>query len=791
MMTIVRNDTAAEHMIPTKLFVPPQRHSLIPRPRLINRLNRQQFGKLTVVVAPAGFGKTTLVTTWLTQLSTTHNQETASNHTSVAWLSLDTDDNRFVRFFTYFIAAVQTVDSEFAQALLSSLQLPSPPSHNAFVQKRLHELTRLDRPLLIVLDDYHTITNDEIHEALRTLIDYMPFTMHLVITSRAEPPFPLARLRVQDQLVEIRAADLRCTLDEAKAFFEQTMGLQLTESAIAKLEERTEGWIAGLQLAALSLRDAPDTEQFLADFRGDHRQIADYLLEEVFRHQPPEVQNFLLQTAVLTRFCADLCDDLAIAKDVEIDELHCGCDENMVFPTARPDKAKPCFHTELGLASISSNLNAQQIVDYLENANLFLIPLDARRRWYRYHHLFAQLLQDRLIRTRGQEWRNLLHKRASRWFADQQLMEEAIAHAVEGQDFDGAARLVATVPLESLWGQQSASLLKQWGPMIPTKFLLRHPHALVSVAAAHLFMGDVDHFNNLLGLCEDLQREDIESIAGEYTLFQCIQCQSSGDFRRALHLAEEAGEILSDRVSPLQAVAMNQIAASLLQLGDLALAEQMLVKARRLIAQVGAPSLDIHLQIISTYGSLALMRADHRQAHRLYREGVVLVEQADSPPPPRLGFMYTGLGQVHYERNELDEATAAYAQARTWAARSGLFDLRMHTLVGEIALLCQKGDAAAAQSRLAEYHQSGYEGHYQHMTHLTESVVANFRLRLGELDEAVRWADTCGFGLTDRPDNGLRFFTVAAKVGYKFFMQTEGCSRISPLMVIFCPRLLP
>lgn len=713
--------------------MPPQRPLLVPRPRLIDRLDQESNGKVTLVSAPAGFGKTTLVAHWLSRLpekdSGSHSPARPLARSRIAWLSLDENDNLFPRFFIYFIAAIQTVYPELARGLLSSLQTSPPPDDEAVLPALLHELATLEQPLLVTLDDYHVIDNEAIHQAVSGLIDFMPPALRLVITGRDEPPLPLPRWRVRGQLTEIRAADLRFTADEAAAFLRQTMGLQLDQEVVATLEERTEGWVAGLQLAALSLRDEADAQAFVADFGGSNRQVADYLLEEVLYHQPREVQSFLLQTSILDRFRAELCDHVTVTGDRRTEYA----EQTEHAPVSRPPSL--------------------ELLEHLERTNLFLIPLDAHRHWYRYHHLFSQLLRDRLRRDHSPGQIDELHRRASAWFASRGLLEEAIRHALEGHDPDEAARLVATIPTDSLWDQGNTSLLKKWGQLIPAESLRSHPRSLISIAAAYLVTGDIHPFNTYLALCEG-----IESVHGEYALLKCTLVRNEGDFGQALHLAQEAGEFLPEKEVTLRAVALMQIANNLLRLGDLDQAERALVQARRLLANSGATSPNIHLQAIQLQGIVSLYRADFAQAQGLYREGLALAEASPAGTPPMIGVMYAELGRVHYEWNELVEAATNFALARSWAERTGISDIRVAALVGEIQLSCQRGEATAVEPHLETLRDFSRQGHLQDVIDLTESLIALYYLRLGKLEHSVRWANASNFKLTDRSDSTQRSY---------------------------------
>ena len=371
-------------LLTTKLHLPAPRRDLVQRPHLRQRLDQAvRLGhKLSLVSAPAGFGKTTLVATWLAS-----SEETLSRP---AWLSLDEEDNDPARFWTYVIAALNTIDEGLGQEALAALRSSQRPPLDALVTQLINDLNCHPDPLLLVLDDYHTIRSQEVHGSIRFLLDHAPANLHLIITSRADPPLPLPRLRARREITEIRAAQLRFTGEEAAVLFNRILGLSLSEDDIDALETRTEGWITGLQLAALSLRGRPDAPAFIREFAGSNRYVLDYLVEEVLHRQPEHLQAFLLQTSVLDRMTGGLCEAV----------------------TGQDDGARTLAQ--------------------LERDNLFLVPLDDKRQWYRYHHLFADLLRHRLTAagaSLGCAPPRLLHRRASSWYQDRELADGAIRHA--------------------------------------------------------------------------------------------------------------------------------------------------------------------------------------------------------------------------------------------------------------------------------------------------------------------------------------------------------------------------
>ena len=331
-------------ILATKLHIPPRRPNVVPRPRLIQRLNEGLSRKLTLVSAPAGFGKSTLVSEWITDCDR-----------PAAWLSLDEEHNAPPRFLAYLVAALQTIAPEIGGSVQSMFQSSQPPAIETILTALLNEIATIPDNFILVLDDYHVIEAPAVDVALAFLIQHLPPQMHLIIATREDPQLPLARLRACGQLTELRATDLRFTSAEAAEFLNQVMGLGLSAEEIAALENRTEGWIAGLHLAALSMQRSEDITDFIQSFTGSHRFVLDYLVEEVLHQQPESVQTFLLQTSILDRLCGLLCD--AVTMD----------------PSAA----------------------GQETLAYLERANLFIVPLDNERRWYRYHHLFAGFLRQR------------------------------------------------------------------------------------------------------------------------------------------------------------------------------------------------------------------------------------------------------------------------------------------------------------------------------------------------------------------------------------------------------------
>ncbi|MFN2168528.1 MAG: AAA family ATPase, partial [Anaerolineae bacterium] len=376
-------------ILQTKLFVPPIRPELVSRPRLIERLNTGQDRKLTLLSAPAGFGKTTLLSEWVTQ-----------SQGQTAWLSLDKEDNDEVRFWTVVIAAIQTIQDSLGRDAMQLLHAPQPPATQVILTKLLNQVADLPRGIVLVLDDYHLISEPAIHEGLSFLLEHQPPQLHVAISTRADPPLPTHRLRARGQLTELRAGDLRFTADEAAAFLNSAMRLDLAREDVEALEARTEGWIVGLQLAALSLQGRTDASQFIAAFSGSHHYVLEYLAEEVVHRQPEPVQRFLMQTSILDSLCGPLCNALTGQSDGEA------------------------------------------MLAHLRQRNLFILPLDDEHRWFRYHHLFADLLGNLLRKEWPPELIRAIHLRACEWYAQNGLAAEAVSHALAARDFHRTAQLI-------------------------------------------------------------------------------------------------------------------------------------------------------------------------------------------------------------------------------------------------------------------------------------------------------------------------------------------------------------
>ena len=427
-------------LLETKLYVPKLRRGLVSRPRLSERLGRGAESKLTLISAPVGFGKTTLLAEWLAA--------TPEAERSTAWLSLDPSDNHPALFWTNLITALQAVAPGVGAGALSLLQEPQPPPIETVLAPLLNELGAVAHDTVLVLDDYHVVDGPDVQGGMAFLLEHLPPRVHLVITTRADPALPLGRLRAGGELVEIRAADLRFTPDEATAYLNEAMGLDLAAQDVAALEGRTEGWIAALQLAALSIQGREDVAGFVAGFAGDDRAIVDYLVEEVLQRQPERVRSFLLQTSILGRLSGPLCD------------------------------------------AVTGQADGKAMLEALDRGNLFLVPLDDRRQWYRYHQLFADMLRARLLDEQP-DLRPELHRRASEWYEQNGDRYEAICHAMAGEDYERAAELVE-LAIPAMRRSRQEVMLRGWLEAIPDELIRVKPTLTIGYARTMLARGELE-----------------------------------------------------------------------------------------------------------------------------------------------------------------------------------------------------------------------------------------------------------------------------------------------------------
>jgi LuxR family maltose regulon positive regulatory protein len=711
-------------LLQTKLYIPATRPdpaaglrtSLIPRPRLIERLNEGLAGKLTLISAPAGFGKTTLVSYWLDQLNL-----------PAAWLSLDEDDNELARFLTYLIAALQTIQPEVGTEVLVLLQSsPLPPSHT-ILTLLINDLTAISERFILVLDDYHTLETDTIDQALDFFLDHLPPLMHLVLTSRVDPNLSLARLRASGQLNELRSAELRFTSEETARFLEQMTDLSLTAAEVAALDRRTEGWIAGLQMAALSLRqrDAAAVSQFIEAFSGSHHYIMDYLVDEVLQGQPAKVQTFLLHTSILDRLCGPLCE--AILR---------GGGRGVAPPHVASDAPRP-----------------QELLAYLEHANLFINPLDDQRQWYRYHTLFAELLRQRLQQTYPDQVAGL-HLSASEWYEQAGLTRPAVRHALAAQAFDRAATLVEQVAAAMIEHSEFTRLLT-WIDTLPEDVLQARPRLGLYYVLILFFSGQIrqaairlEAIEVLLATDETKRTPEVQSFAAA---MRARLLRDTGDFAATIALSRQALAHLPKQDTLFRDMVTLSLATAHYLQGDFELASQLLTETitagkTAQLALNTFSAIYIKARLLQAQGAL-------RQALQLCHEGLALIARLGWQGFPAIGFLYVVLGDLLRERNELSTAVEYLEKGVKLGQDGGHPAILVGGNVPLAWLRHTQGDAAGSQEAIQAALQFVQQHQVSRFWPIPSAACYQARLWIaqGNLAAACRWAQDSGLNQTDNP----------------------------------------
>ena len=701
-------------LLTTKLYIPPVRPELISRSRLIERLNEGLHRKLTLVSAPAGFGKTTLLSEWVRDCGR-----------PVAWVSLDESDNDLTRYMTYFVAALQTIEVDIGQGLLSAFQAPKPPPIESVLTGLLNEIAAVPEQFALVLDDYHVIEAQPIHDALTFLLDHLPPQMHLVIATRVDPPLPIARLRGRGQLTELRTTDLRFTLDEVAEFLNQVMGLELSVEDVTALASRTEGWIAGLQMAAVSMQGREDIAGFVRAFTGSSRYILDYLVEEVLQRQTDSVQAFLLQTAILDRLTGPLCDALTGQDD------------------------------------------GQATLDRMERSNLFIVPLGEERRWYRYHHLFAELLLQRLHEAYPDQV-PILHRRASEWYEQNGLAAAAIDHALSAGDLERAAYLIEQAAEPTLMRSEFATFLS-WvealsDDVIRTRPLLCIYHAWALVLSGH----PLDAAESRL---QDAIEADMEnSVAGEVAAFRAWTAALRGDTRHSTELSQRALELLPAESLFLRSIVAGSLGLVYMWSGDIVAAFQAFEEAARIGQKAG--NLMVAAIALRRLAQLRVMQGRLSEAKAFCEQALGLTVDGRGRRLPIAGLVLIVLGELLREWNDLEAAARHLIEGieliKQWG-EIGAFD-------GYVALARVKqaqGDVDGANEEIQKAQQLAIQFD---ASEVDDVFVALHQARLwvaqGNLKAAIRWTE----------ERGLILNRVGEVEGLDRDVESEEGSRYSPLV---------
>lgn len=701
-------------LLQTKLFKPTPRPSLITRPQLINRLNdglglgTEGFAaRLTLVSAPAGFGKTSLITSWLAQLAASG---AAPSGAQTAWLSLDEGDNDPVRFLTYLAAALQTAVPDTGEAAIRDLQSPEPPPAEAVLTLLINDVIRHGQPVILVLSDYHAISTPAVHQALAYLLDHLPPLLHLLITTRSDPPLHLSRLRAQGQMVELRTDDMRFTSDEIRQFFSQATGLALSNDEIAALERRTEGWITGLQLAALSLKGRDNQSELIAAFTGSHHFVIDYLTEEVLNHQPETVREFLLATSILKRLCGPLAD------------------------------------------ALTNGSGGQETLEHLEHNNLFLTPLDQERHWYRYHHLFADVLQSRLRQSRP-VYLAELHQHACAWFAREGLIDEAIGHALAGGDLEQAVSLIEGIAGRMIRQGASASLAR-WLDALPEELVRSHPR--LCLARGWMFVwGSVlnpeaagEWVQHALRAAGQSPAPDA-TLRGQIAALQAMGLSMEGGSAQSIELSLEALAYLPGD-NPWRSVLNFALGTDYYAGGALAAATGALQEALQLSESNGVH----YVQLIagSLLADILAVKGHLGQASVLYHQ--VLAWADNGLPQKGVVLAHGGLAGIHYERGEQGAALAHLQSGAEQLARVGGLWPTLAVHLPEARLRQGQGDWPQALAALERASQSAQSAGDNRVVQQLAAQRACVQLAQGDLAAAGQWAASSELS-PDEPEAGL------------------------------------
>jgi LuxR family maltose regulon positive regulatory protein len=705
----------------TKLYIPPSRPYSVLRPRLSEQLTVGLQGKLTLISAPAGFGKTTLLSEWV-----------AACEEPVAWLSLDEEHSDPTRFFVYFVAALRTIARptvsdlpQLGEAALSALQSNQPPPLNAILTTLINELTAISENFILVLDDYHLIESQAVDQALSFLLQNLPPPMHLVMATREDPSLPLARLRARGQLTELRAHDLRFTQHEAAEFLNQAMSLNLSGEDITALENRTEGWIAGLQLAALalqgiSLQGHQDTAGFIHSFSGSHHFVLDYLVEEVLQQQPEPVQHFLLCTSILERLCGSLC-------------------EALLPPSAQ---------------------SGQEILEYLARANLLLIPLDEQREWYRYHHLFTDALRVRLTKAYPDDIVNL-HRRACAWYEQNNLYSEAIRHALAAEDFARVATLME-VAWPAMRRNRGEATLLRWFRMLPEELIRVRPTLSMIYAWVLLDGNQLDAVERRLQDAEQwLQRETEADVVAEIIVADEAQlralpasianaraylAQARGNAADTIKYVKQALELLPEENHYERGTSAAFLGLAYWTNGDLEAAYRTFADALAML-QLGGGT----LSAIGGTSILAYIRVAQGRLHaaaQISKQSLRRAAALDEPLPLATADLHRGLSEIYREWGELTAAAEELQRSQALGRQATTPSDQYHRLVAEARLLATQDDLDGAFDLIQQAEQLYYTLPIPNV-YPVAALKTRLLVRLGKLAEAQGWVRESGLSPGD------------------------------------------
>ncbi len=708
------NPSMAIPILATKFYIPSLPPKVVARPRLIEQLTESlSLGrKLTLISAPAGFGKTTLVSEWVATLTPSPLPVGEELVVRVAWLSLDENDNDPVRFLTYFIRALQTITPNLGAGILDVLQAPQSPSIESVLTALLNEIATIPNDCIFVLDDYHLVDSKAIDDALTFLVEHLPPQIHLVITTREDPTLPIPRLRARNQLIEIRAVDLRFTPSEATEFLNQVMGLGLSVEDVAILESRTEGWIASLQLAALSMKGQQDVHGFIQAFAGDHRYILDYLVEEVLQRQPDPIRNFLLQTSILERLNGPLCD------------------------------------------AVTFQLGGKMQLESLQRDNLFLIPLDDQRHWYRYHHLFADVLRLHLM-TEQPDQVPALHSRASEWYEQNGLATDAIHHALAAKDFERAANLIERV-VPSMRRSRQETIVLGWLQALPDELFHDRPVLSVHHAEALLLNGKLEGVDARLRNAEQwldaasdksemivVDKDEFSHLPGMIAIYRAASALALGDEHTTMKYAQQALDFLPEEDHLGRGAAAGFLGLVSWRNGDLEAAHQAWTDSMVLLQRAGHIPDAIGCAI--ALADIRIAQGRLREAMSTYEQGLLLAAEHNVRGAAD---MHVGISALHREHNDLNTAIQHLLKSQELGEHTGLPQNRYRWRVAMARIREAQGNLDGALELLHEaerYYVSDYFPNIRPIAALKTRIW----IAQGRLGEALGWAREQGLSVED------------------------------------------
>ena len=704
-------------LLSTKFNLPSLSNQSIARPRLMEKMDGglRQGSLLTLVCAPAGYGKTTLVCEWIQHIKDIQEGEKPSSSEvrfprQYTWLTLDQSDNDLGRFLAYFVAALQQIHSRAGEGVVESLQTPRPPNPHTLATWLINDLADLPHRFILVLDDFHLISAQSILDFLSFFIDHQPDQICLVIVSRGDPDLPLARMRARGQMIELRQEELSFTLQEVDLFLKKTLSFNLTENQSATLADRTEGWIAGLQLAALSMRNMADISSFIENFSGGNMHIADFLTDEVLGQQAAAVQTFLLRTSILRQLSAPLC------------------------------------------GVVSGDDSSQEILDKLMEENLFLIPLDPDREWYRYHELFADLLRKRL-HQKHPELIAELHHRASKWYQENEMFDHATEHALAGKDFEQAAELITWLG-ESLMKRGEFNTLLRWIEALPREVRLSHPILQVYNGLGLFMCGKPPD-------SAEIEMEDIHSpnelanIEGELDSFKGVQALMRGDFLESIRLSGNALQSLALDKTFFRSLAADSLGMAYTLQGD----SQAATKAFQQVVHMSEQSDNVMMAIgaLSNLAGLLVLQGKLREAADAYQRVIKIAAERLGNRSQLTGKALLGLGLLAREWNDLEGALTYYEDAAEMFSSS--VEIGLPIVYLSLAMVKQnQGDDIAAQEFLDQAYQFSQASTSTLLDDkLTEETQARFWITQGKSELAQEWLRSKGYlepSFTDRLQPG-------------------------------------